>query len=188
LVWRCSSSTTVECCEHSGLLRAQWTVASTVGCCAWNDDELLRVMLIKQDKVFFLLWRTGSQWLYNQPWSEEKVRLEISISQHGAAISGSIQKKQLFCRMDTTSVVLRHAAWSRDRGGLGWRCFVIPSKGGAWWNRFPWAKSKLKRKRDDCPDSENARAIVPVGEVWTQIEKLKGCVATDWREGLNLRC
>ena len=44
---------------------------------------------------------------------EEEFRLEISISLYGTAISGSIQKKQLFCRMDTTSVVLRHKGAAR---------------------------------------------------------------------------
>jgi len=42
--------------------------------------------------------------------------------------------------MDTTSVVLIYVPWSRDSRGVGWRCFVIHDKGGAWWNRFPWAK------------------------------------------------
>jgi len=42
--------------------------------------------------------------------------------------------------MDTMSVVVRHACWSRDTGGLGWRHFIIRDRGGAWWNRFPWAQ------------------------------------------------
>ena len=37
-----------------------------------------------------------------------------------------------FCCMDTTSVVLIYAPGSRDRRGVGWRCFVIHDKGGAW--------------------------------------------------------
>jgi len=50
------------------------------------------------------------------------------------------------CCMDKIPVVLRHASWSRDGRGLGWRYFVIRDKGGAWWNRFPWAK-QIKAKR-----------------------------------------
>jgi len=46
--------------------------------------------------------------------------------------------------MDAIPVVLRHASWSRDRG-LGWRYFVIHDKGGAWWNRFPWARQNQKQ-------------------------------------------
>jgi len=48
--------------------------------------------------------------------------------------------------MDTIPVALRHVSWSRDRGGLGRRYFVIRDKGGAWWNRFYWAK-QIKAKR-----------------------------------------
>jgi len=48
--------------------------------------------------------------------------------------------------MDTIPVVLRHASWSRDGGGLGWRYFIIRDKGGVWWNRFPWTK-QIKSKR-----------------------------------------
>jgi len=49
-----------------------------------------------------------------------------------------------FCRMNTTSVVLIYAPWSRDRRAVGWRSFVIHDKGGAWWNRCPWAEQNLK--------------------------------------------
>jgi len=48
--------------------------------------------------------------------------------------------------MDTMLVVLRHALWSRDKGGLGWKHFVILYKGGAWWNRFPWARQIKENK------------------------------------------
>jgi len=42
--------------------------------------------------------------------------------------------------MDMMLAVLRHALWSRDKGGFGWKPFVMFYKGGAWWNRFPWAR------------------------------------------------
>jgi len=48
--------------------------------------------------------------------------------------------------MDMIPVVLRHAWWSRDPGGLGWRYLVIQNRGGARWNRFPWAESNIAKQ------------------------------------------
>ena len=50
--------------------------------------------------------------------------------------------------MDTMLVVLRHALWSRYRGGLGWKHLVIPCRRGAWWNRFSWASEQIARWHD----------------------------------------
>jgi len=102
--------------------------------------------------------------------------------------------------MDTMPVVLRHASWSRDRGGLGWRYFVVHDKGGAWWNRFPWAKQKLKQVCcrinasicRDCPDSGNNTEVAPgsavmfEGKAELEIAKTNSCVRDSCdKKGLN---
>jgi len=86
---------------------------------------------------------------------------------------------RLFCCMDTTSVVLIYAPWSRDRRGVGWRCFVIRDRGGAWWNRFPWAKLNYSTECcyiDEilwrgCPDSGNNNEIVQGSETQNSVRR-----------------
>ena len=95
------------------------------------------------------------------------------------------------CCMDKMLVVLRHAPWSRDRGGLGWKHFVILYKRGAWWNRFSWAKPNWSKAQGGTDEmiQEILMQLYQFARLELGIAKLKGCVEKGCRkEGLNLKC
>ena len=72
--------------------------------------------------------------------------------------------------MDVMFVILEHTLALRQKGGSGWKHFIIRNRRGVWWNKFSWASKQNCQTHDSmlkqrCYDGNN----------WTYCKKLLSC-------------